>query len=178
MLHGLDLHVVPILEEVAEYAAVVTEVTVEVRRAFPNTDSGEMGGLELGDLPLIHTVIRDSVEPNLAITPWLNAGPLYAIVEILGLLWAPERHISRGGTSTPGVDTNTDIALWHPFFRINHLPVLILIARVGGHIRILLCHTVPGCLVSLLKGEALAVGAITHDDRILSRLDGPKDIGD
>jgi hypothetical protein len=108
----------------------------------------------------------------------LYTRPFDAVVKILRLLWTPERHVPGGGTSPTGVDTDAYVALWDPFLRINDFPVLVLVGGVGCDIRMLFRHDIPGGLVAILKGEALSIGAITHDDRVLAWLDGPKDIGE
>src|SRR5262249_53927619 len=84
VLHGLHLHVVPVLPERAQNAAVMSHVAVPVRRALPNANGREMRRLQRSHMPLVDAVIRYAVEPDLAVRPWLHAGPFDAVVEILG----------------------------------------------------------------------------------------------
>jgi hypothetical protein len=61
VLHGLHLHVVPVLPERGENAAVMRHVAVPVGRAFPHAHGGEMRRLQRGDVPLVHAVIGNAV---------------------------------------------------------------------------------------------------------------------
>ncbi len=85
VLHGLDLHVVPVLPERAQNAAVARHVAIPIGRALPNADRREVRRLERGDVPLVDAVIGNAVEPDLAVRPRLHACPFDAVVEILGL---------------------------------------------------------------------------------------------
>jgi hypothetical protein len=85
VLHGFHLHVVPVLPERRENAAMVRHVAIPVGRAFPHAHRGEMRRLQRGDVPLVDAVIRNAVEPDLAVRPVLHTGPFDAVVEILGL---------------------------------------------------------------------------------------------
>src|SRR5439155_2040166 len=89
---------------------------------------------EGADLPLVHSVIRDAVDADLAVAPGLRAGPLDALIEILRLARRP--HVEIAGR-TPGatrVDAHAGIAVRHPLLRIDQLPVLILVARALEHL--------------------------------------------
>src|SRR2546423_8783728 len=90
VLHGLHLHVVPVGEERAEDAAVAAHFAVPVVRAFPGAERGEVLGLERGDLPGVHRVIRNAVDADLAVRPRLYACPLDALREVLRLTRPPE----------------------------------------------------------------------------------------
>ncbi len=85
VLHGLHLHVVPVFPERAEDAAVMRHVAVPVGGALPDAHGGEVRRLQRRHVPLVDAVIRDAVEPDLAVRPGLHAGPFDAIVEVLGL---------------------------------------------------------------------------------------------
>src|SRR5262249_19136505 len=89
VLHGLDLHVVPVLRKRVVDAAVVAQLPIEVGKAFPDADRGEVFGLKARDLPLVDRVVRDAGEPDLAVRPRLRAGPFDAVVEILRLARRP-----------------------------------------------------------------------------------------
>src|SRR5262245_25487934 len=83
VLDRLHLHVVPVGEERAEDAAVVRHVAVPVGRALPDAHGREVRRLERRDVPLVHAVIGDAVQADLAAGPRLHARPLDAVVEIL-----------------------------------------------------------------------------------------------
>src|SRR5829696_5115683 len=85
VLHRLDLHVVPIGPEGRDHAAVVGHVAIPIGGALPDAHGGEMRRLQRRHVPLVDAVIGDAVEPDLAVRPGLHAGPLDAIVEVLGL---------------------------------------------------------------------------------------------
>src|SRR5262245_61410058 len=85
LLHGLYLHVVPVGEESAEYAAVVRHVAVPIGRTLPDAHGGKMTGLQGRDVPLVHAVIRDPVQADLAVRPRLSACPFDTVVEVLRL---------------------------------------------------------------------------------------------
>src|SRR5271169_561726 len=85
VLHGLDLHVVPIFPERAEDAAVMGHVTVPVGGAFPDAHGGEVRRLARRHVPLVDAVIGNAVEADFAVRPRLDAGPFDAVVKILAL---------------------------------------------------------------------------------------------
>src|SRR5262245_34347096 len=89
VLHGLDLHVIPILGESIVDAAVVAQLAVKIGEALPDADAGEMLWLQARNLPLVDGVVRNSAQPNLAIRPRLLSGPLDAVMEVLGLARRP-----------------------------------------------------------------------------------------
>ena len=69
VLHALHLHVVPVLREGAEDAAVVRQVAVEVGGTLPSADRGQMRRLQRRDPPLVHRVVRDAVQPDFTGAP-------------------------------------------------------------------------------------------------------------
>jgi hypothetical protein len=87
VLHGLDLHVVPVLPKRRENAAVMRHVPIPVGSAFPDAHRGEVGRLKRSHVPLIDPVVGDPVEADLAVGPGLHAGPFDAVVKILCLAW-------------------------------------------------------------------------------------------
>src|SRR5258705_264261 len=76
--------------EGAQDAAVMAEVAIVVGRAPPDADGGQVRRFERRDLPLVHRVVRDAVQPDLAIAPGLSGRPLDAAVEVLGLAGRPD----------------------------------------------------------------------------------------
>src|SRR5215471_7642252 len=131
VLHRFHLHVVPVLPERADDAAVVGHVAVPVGGAFPDAHGGEVRRLQRRDVPLVDAVIGDAVEPDLAIRPGLHAAPFDAVVEILGL--ARREMIDDAGraTAAAGVDAHAGIVVRHPFLGVDHLPALVEVARSG-----------------------------------------------
>jgi hypothetical protein len=87
-----NLHVVPVLDEVAEDATMVAQVTVHVGRTFPGANGGQMRRLQSSSLPLVHGVVRDAVQADLAVGPVLHAGPFNAIVKVHSFLGTPQLH--------------------------------------------------------------------------------------
>ena len=81
VLHGLDLHVVPVLREGVVDAAVVAELAIEIGKAFPDADGGEVLGLQARDLPLVDGVVGDAAQADLAVRPRLHARPFDAVDE-------------------------------------------------------------------------------------------------
>jgi hypothetical protein len=76
-----------------------------------------------------------------------------------------------------GIDAHAGIVVRHPFLGVDHLPVLVLVGRAGGDIGMLLDHALPGARIAFLEGEALGIGAVAQDHRILARFHRPKHIG-
>src|ERR1700726_951037 len=80
VLHGLDLHVVPVFPERAEDAAVMRHVAIPVGGALPDAHGGKMRRFARRDVPLIDAVIGNAVETDLAVRPGLHTGPFDAVV--------------------------------------------------------------------------------------------------
>ena len=125
VLHGLDLHVVPVVPERAEDAAVVRHVAIPVGGAFPDAHGGEMRRLERRHVPLVDAVVGNAVEPDLAARPRLHARPFDAVVKILGL--ARREMIDHAGRAAgaTGIDAHAGVIVRHPFLRIDHFPALV-----------------------------------------------------
>src|SRR6266702_1120993 len=85
VLHGLHLHVLPVLAEAAEDAAVAVAVAVAVAPAFPHADCGEVRRLRRRGPPLVARVIGDAVHADLAARPGLRRGPFHAPVDVARL---------------------------------------------------------------------------------------------
>src|SRR5262249_32029128 len=177
VLHGLDLHVVPVLQERAENAAVMAHVAVKVRRPFPDADGGEVLGIEARDLPLVHGVIGNAVESDLAVRPRLLAAPFDALGEILRLARRPQFDVAGRAAAAARIDAHAGVAVRHPFLRVDHLPVLIFVGRPVGYVGVVFHHAPPRGLVAVLEMEPLAVGAVGHDHRVFAALDRPEDVG-
>src|ERR1700733_7644899 len=96
MLHAADLAWMPAIEKIAENAAVVAELAIVIGRAFPDAQSGEMRRGEGGDRPLVHRVIGNAVDADLAVAPRLGARPFDALIEIHGFARRPHVEHARG----------------------------------------------------------------------------------
>src|SRR4029077_4184309 len=75
MLHGLDLHVVPVRPKRAVNSAVMRRIAIPLRRSFPDAHRGQMWRLQRRYLPLVDRVIGNSIEADLSAAPRLLAGP-------------------------------------------------------------------------------------------------------
>src|SRR3954465_15529703 len=69
VLHGLHLHLLPVLAERADEAAVARALAVRVVPAFPGADRGEVRWLRGGGAPLVARVVGDAVHADLARAP-------------------------------------------------------------------------------------------------------------
>src|SRR6185437_9872864 len=120
VLHGVDLRTRPVLHEAAaEDAAVMRHVAVEVGGALPGADRGEVLRLQRRRLPLVLGVIGDAVEADLAVRPRLYAGPVDALRQVLRLAQRPDVDDAGRAAGAARVDTDADIAVRHPFLRVD-----------------------------------------------------------
>src|ERR1700721_134369 len=120
---------------VAEDAAVMRHVPIEIGGALPRTDRREMLRLQRRRLPLILGIIGDSVQSDLATRPRLDAGPFHAGREVLCFPQGPDVQQSRRSSCTAAVDADANIAVRNPFLGIDALPALILVRRNTGTAR-------------------------------------------
>src|SRR6476619_1603572 len=111
VLHGLHLHVVPILREGRIDAAIVAKLAIEVGETFPHADRGEMLRLQVRHLPLVDRVIGNAGEADLAVRPVLLARPFDAIREILRLAWRPVLDVTGRAAATARVDAHDDVTV-------------------------------------------------------------------
>src|SRR5512139_3629996 len=122
MLQRIDLVLRPALgEAVAEDAAVMRHVAVEIGGALPKADRGEMPGLKRRALPLVLGIIGDAVQADLAVRPRLYAGPFDALRKVEGLLQRPDVDHPRRTARAAAVDADAGIAVRHPFLGVDHL---------------------------------------------------------
>ena len=176
VLHRLHLHVVPILPEGAEDAAMVRHVAIPVGRAFPDAHGGKMWRLQRSDVPLVDCVVGDSVEADLAVAPGLCCGPFDAVVEVLGLARRKMIDEPRRASAPARIEAHAGVVVRHPLLRVDHFPILVVVAGMGGHIGMPRGHAIPGARIAVLEGETLAIGAVAQDDRIAAFLDRPKNV--
>src|SRR5262249_56007365 len=85
VLHGLNLHVVPIFPERRENATMMRHIAIPVGGAFPDAHCGQVRWLQRSDVPLIDAVVRNPVEPDLTLQPPLRAHPSTPAAEIFSL---------------------------------------------------------------------------------------------
>src|SRR5262245_27715356 len=152
-------------------------VAVEVGGRFPGADRGQVLGAERRRLPLVLAVIGDSVEADLPVRPRLHPAPPDPTRQSLPC--APRPDVADAGRA-PGAATvhaNTYISVGNPFFRVDHLPALILVGRPGWHIRVLLAHHSPLIRVEILEVQPFSVRAISHDHGVLALGDGTEHVG-
>ena len=156
---------------------MVRHVAVPVGGAFPDAHGGEVRRLQRRHVPLVDAVVGDAVEADLAVRPGLHAGPFDAVVEVLGL--ARREMIDEAGRAAgaAGIDAHAGIVVRHPLLGVDHLPVLVAVARAGGDVGMLLGHALPGARIAVLEGEALGVGPVGQDHRIAAVLHRAEDVG-
>jgi hypothetical protein len=159
MLQRIDLVLRPALgEAVAEDAAVVRHVAVEIGGALPQADRGEVLRLQRRALPLVLGVIGDAVQSDLAVRPRLHAGPLDALRQILRFAKRPDVDHTGRTSGAAAVDADHDIIVRHPLLRVDHLPALILVGRTGRHVGADFAHPLPLLAVKIVEVQPLAVG--------------------
>src|SRR5690349_4448238 len=66
VLHGLHLHVLPVLAEAADDAAMARALAIRIVPSFPHADRREMRRLHGRGAPLVARVVRNAVHPNFA----------------------------------------------------------------------------------------------------------------
>src|SRR5262249_52798208 len=147
---------------------VMAECTRVVRGALPDADRGRVGRLGRRALPLVHRVVRDAVQPDLAVAPGLLGRPLDALVEVFRLARRPDVETAWRAACAARVDAHARIAVRHPLLGIDHFPVLVLVRGARGHVGMLLDHPAPLVRVEILEVEPLAVRAVGQDHRVLA----------
>ena len=146
----------------------MAEIPVVVGGPLPDADGGQVRGLERRHLPLVHPVVRDAVQADLAAAPGLRRRPLDAVVKVPRLPGRPDVEDTRRAGGAAGVDPDARIAVRHPLLGVHDLPVLVLVGRVGHHLGIGLDHQAPLVGVEVLEDEALAVRPVGQDGRDLA----------
>src|SRR6185295_20134225 len=176
VLHGLHLHLLPVLAEAADDAAVARALAVGIVPAFPDADRGEVRRLRRGGAPLVAGVVGNAVHADLAGAPGLLRRPLDAIVDVLRLAGAVVAEKAGRAAGAARVDADADVAVGHPLFRVDHFPVLVAVRRAGENVGVLARHDLPGGLVAFLEREALAIGAVAQQRRVLAAVVGSENI--
>ena len=156
---------------------MAAQLAVVVRRALPDAQRGEMLRPERRRLPLVHRVIRDAVQADLAVRPRLHAGPVDAGGDVLGLARRPRLQVARRAAGAARIHPQADIAVRHPLLGIEQLPVLVLVAGALQHLGRRLDDAEPLALVALLHRQALGIRPVAHDHRILAVRDRAEHVG-
>src|SRR5262249_46677450 len=110
VLHGLDLHFLPVLAEAADDAAVPRRLAVAVRPSFPYANRREMRRLLRRGAPLVCRVIRDTVQADLAAAPRLGRRPLDTVVEVTVFTGVVMIEIAGGTTGAARVHAHACVA--------------------------------------------------------------------
>jgi hypothetical protein len=166
-----------VFEELAIDAAVAAHIPVVIRRTLPDADRREMRRLQRRHVPLVHRVIRNAVHADLAGAPILRRGPFDADVDVARLARRERIEITRRAAGAAGVDADNDVAVGHPLFGVDHLPVLIFVARSFRDLGESRNHAVPRIGITFLEGQPLAEGAVAQDDRITACPRRPENVG-
>jgi hypothetical protein len=155
----------------------VRHVAVPVGRALPDAHGGEMRRLQRGDVPLVDAVVRDAVEPDLAVRPRLNTGPFDAVVEVLRLPRREMIDITGRAAGAARIHAHARIAVRHPFLRVDHLPALIEVRGSRRDVGMLFHHALPRARVTILEREAFGVRPVGENDGMPVLLDRPEHVG-
>src|SRR5581483_9913935 len=112
VLDGIDLGLRPVLHEAAvENSAMMRHVAVEIGRALPGADRGQVLWLQRRRLPLVLRVIGNAVEADLAVRPGLRPGPFDAAGEVLRLPQGPDVDHAGRTAGAAAVDPDADITV-------------------------------------------------------------------
>ena len=153
------------------------KLAVVVGRAFPDAQRGEVLRLQRRRLPLVHRVIGDAVQADLAVRPRLHAGPVDADRDVLRLARRPGFQVARRAAGAARIDAHQHVAVRHPFLGVEQLPVLVLVAGAFEHLGRRLDDAQPRALVALLHGQPLGIGPVAQDHRIFAVRDRPEHVG-
>ena len=114
---------VPVGHEQAEQAAVEQRVAVEIGETLPRDDRLQRRRLLIGRKPLVDGEVGDAGESDLARAPGLRRRPFDRVVEINRLRERPWLALPGRFAAAAAVDPHRGVALRHPPFRIDGLPV-------------------------------------------------------
>jgi protein-disulfide isomerase-like protein with CxxC motif len=119
MLHARHLARMPAVQKIAQDSAVAAQLAVIVGRAFPDAQRGEVRRFQRAHVPLVHRVIGNAVDADLAVAPGLRAGPLDAFVKVLRLARRPHVERARRTPGTARVDAHQSKSVRDPFLWID-----------------------------------------------------------
>src|SRR3990170_3637070 len=126
------------------------------------------------DLPLVHRVVRDAVDADLAAAPGLCAGPLDAIVKVPRLTRRPAVEHARRTAGAARVDAHADVAVRHPLLRIDEFPVLVIVGGTFERAGDRLDQPRPLALVAFPEIQALGIRPVAQYYRVLAVSDRTK----
>ena len=95
VLHCLDLHIIPVLQEGAVDAAVTDHVAVKICAPFPDAHSRQTAWLHRRHLPLVDRIIGNAAQAHFAVRPRLIGAPFHTGGKILGFTGRPMIDIAR-----------------------------------------------------------------------------------
>ena len=125
-----------------------------------------MRRLQRGDPPLVHRVVRDAAQANLAVAPGLRARPLDAVVEVTRLLRREDIEHARRAARTARVHAHNRVSRRDPALRINGFPHHVLAAGTVENLRVLGEKPLPARReVSIAPRKPFPVGAHGEDHR-------------
>src|SRR5262249_53576710 len=153
-------------------AAVPAKLAVVIGGPFPDAQRSEVLGLERRSLPLVHRIVGDAGEADLAVRPQLRPGPFDAGREILRLARRPRVEKTRRSAGAARVDPHAYVAVRHPTLGIDQLPVLIFVGRALLDLGTGLDDPQPGMFVAFLETAALGVGTVAQDHGKFAGSDG------
>src|ERR1700712_7600 len=111
MLNRKHLARIPaLLEFVGQNASMAKYVAIAVGRAFPWNHRRKMRRLQSGNTPLIHGVVRDPVQPDLAVRPIARTSPFDRMEKVERLPFRENIKVARRTAGAPRVDANNPIA--------------------------------------------------------------------
>src|SRR5262249_11296035 len=87
-------------------AAVTAAIPIAVRGPLPYADRRQVRRLERRHQPLVHGVVRDAVQPDLAVAPVLRGRPFDAVVQVANLPSRPRVEHSGRAPRAPAVDAD------------------------------------------------------------------------
>src|SRR5205814_486241 len=125
VLHRLHLHVLPVLAEAADDAAVARALAVGVVPAFPDADRREMRRLRRRGAPLVRGVVRDAVHADFARAPRLRGAPLDALVDVARLARVVVAEVAGRTPGAARIHPHARIALRHPLLQVDDLQDLV-----------------------------------------------------
>jgi hypothetical protein len=117
-------------EAEGEDSAVIAEVAVHVRGAFPGDHRFQRRRLQACDQPLRHRVVGNPVRADATVAPGLLRRPLDGVVEVARLRRRPGIGSARGFSGAAPVDANCGVSARHPPKRVHRLPVHVGVRRL------------------------------------------------
>ena len=136
-----------LVEREGRNATLEEALAVEVGRALPGRNAGQVGRAGRSDAPLVHGHAGVARHAHSAVGPGLGRDPLHEVVAVLAIL--VREHVNRalGVARATHVHVGHDVALVAPEERIGRLELGALGDRRGGHAHDLpLAHAVARAL--------------------------------